>query len=73
MTTPSAGFDSSWLAAQKVAEDAAALGRDVVLARDLLGRASLLIDDMSERLAPDSPELDSLRVRFVEVTRPFTG
>ncbi|XVV37723.1 KGGVGR-motif variant AAA ATPase [Streptomyces sp. CA-100214] len=73
MTTPSAGFDSSWLAAQKVAEDAAALGRDVVLARDLLGRASLLIDDMGERLAPDSPELLSLRERFVEVTRPFTG
>ncbi|MER6409700.1 KGGVGR-motif variant AAA ATPase [Streptomyces humidus] len=73
MTTPSAGFDRSWLAAQKVAEDAAALGRDVVLARDLLGRASLLIDDMSERLAPDSPELVSLRERFVEVTRPFTG
>ncbi|MEU6523900.1 P-loop NTPase [Streptomyces sp. NPDC046924] len=73
MTAPSAGFDRSWLAAQQVAEDAAALGRDVVLARDLLGRASLLIDDMSERLAPDSPELGSLRERFTEVTRPFTG
>ncbi|MFH8973747.1 KGGVGR-motif variant AAA ATPase [Streptomyces sp. NPDC017890] len=73
MTTPSAGFDSSWLAAQKVAEDAAALGRDVVLARDLLGRASLLIDDMGDRLAPDSPELVAVRDRFVEVTQPFTG
>lgn len=73
MTTPSAGFDSSWLAAQKVAEDAAALGRDVVLARDLLGRASLLIDDMGEQFAQGSPELGLLRERFVEVTRPFTG
>ncbi|MFF7148404.1 AAA family ATPase [Streptomyces jietaisiensis] len=73
MTAPRAGFDRSWLAAQQVAEDAAALGRDVVLARDLLGRASLLIDDMSERLAPDSPELGFLRERFVEATRPFTG
>ncbi|CAM5704960.1 KGGVGR-motif variant AAA ATPase [Streptomyces hirsutus] len=73
MTTPTAGFDSSWLAAQKVAEDAAALGRDVVLARDLLGRSSLLIDDMQQKLPSDSPEFTALRERFTEATHPFTG
>ncbi|MDB1088774.1 P-loop NTPase [Streptomyces sp. ACA25] len=73
MTTPHAGFDSSWLAAQKVAEEAAALGQDVVLARDLLGRSSLLIDDIQQKLPSDSPQLNKLRVQFAEATRPFTG
>ncbi|MGV4885616.1 KGGVGR-motif variant AAA ATPase [Streptomyces viridosporus] len=71
---PTPRFDTTWEAALGQADAAAAtLGRDVVLVRDLLGRASLLVDDRDEPLDPDAPELVKLREKFPDVTRPFTG
>ncbi|MFE4756561.1 KGGVGR-motif variant AAA ATPase [Streptomyces mirabilis] len=68
-----ARFDTAWQAALAHASQVAKGGRDIVLARDLLGRASLLIDDRSDLLQPDDPELVSVRAEFIEATRPFTG
>ncbi|URN12062.1 AAA family ATPase [Streptomyces radiopugnans] len=73
MTTPTKHFDAAWQAALALAERAAEGGRDIVLARDLLGRASLLIDDREDPIPPDSPELEAVRQEFTEATRPFTG
>lgn len=66
-------FDTAWQAALAQAAAAAKAGRDVVLARDLLGRASLLIDDREDPVPSDDPELVHLRQKFMEATHPFTG
>ncbi|KES07815.1 hypothetical protein BU52_07780 [Streptomyces toyocaensis] len=66
-------FDEAWQTALDHAGRAAKGGRDVVLARDLLGRVSLLIDDRADRLPADAAELASLRDDFAAATRPFTG
>ena len=74
MTTEQpARFDTAWQAALAHAAQAARGGRDIVLARDLLGRASLLIDDRAAPLASDDPEIVAIRTEFIEATRPFTG
>jgi hypothetical protein len=71
---PTPRFDTTWEAALTHADTAAvALGRDVVLVRDLLGRASLLVDDRERPIAPDASELGSLHEEFAGATRPFTG
>lgn len=68
-----ARFDRAWQAALLQAAQTAKSGRDVVLARDLLGRASLLIDDENDPLPTDSSELAATRREFTEATAPFTG
>jgi len=73
MTAEPTRFDEAWQTALDHAAQAAKAGRDVVLARDLLGRASLLIDDRQDRIPPDSAELVALRAEFAEATHPFTG
>ncbi|MFE4213614.1 KGGVGR-motif variant AAA ATPase [Streptomyces sp. NPDC056844] len=73
MTTETARFDTAWQAALSQADRAARSGRDVVLARDLLGRASLLIDDAENPLPKDGPEVADRRAEFAAATAPFTG
>lgn len=69
--TPHTRFDDAWGAAQEQARALAAEGRDVVLVRDLLGRASLLVDDTGKPL-PDE-ERASISDAFCRATGPFTG
>ncbi|MEU2484925.1 AAA family ATPase [Streptomyces sp. NPDC012617] len=67
-------FDAAWKAALDQAEKAAAqFGMDVVVTRDVLGRAGLLIDDRSSPLAHDALDVVALRNAFTAATRPFTG
>lgn len=65
-------FDDAWTAALEQARDVVtAGGRDVVLVRDLLGRASLLINDETQPV--DEEALSPIRESFTQATRPFTG
>ena len=73
MTAEPTRFDEAWQTALDHAAEAAKGGRDVVVARDLLGRASLLIDDRADRHPVDAAELTALRDDFAAATRPFTG
>ncbi|MFE5616465.1 KGGVGR-motif variant AAA ATPase [Streptomyces sp. NPDC056524] len=74
MTTSPTRFDAAWNAALDHADlAAAALGRDVVLARDLLGRTSLLIDDREDPIPTDASELADTKTAFAAATFPFTG
>ncbi|MGW4046470.1 KGGVGR-motif variant AAA ATPase [Streptomyces sp. NPDC004721] len=73
MTAEPTRFDEAWQIAFDHAARAAEGGRDVVLARDLLGRVSLLIDDRDDRMTPDAAELTALREEFAAATHPFTG
>ncbi|NSC23015.1 AAA family ATPase [Streptomyces albus subsp. chlorinus] len=74
MSRSRARFDTAWQAALDHARQAAAqFGMDVVVTRDVLGRACLLIDDRGRALAHDAPDVVALRDAFVAATRPFTG
>lgn len=73
MTAEPTRFDEAWQTALDHAAQAAKGGRDVVVARDLLGRASLLIDDRADPLPADATELTTLRDDFAAATHPFTG
>lgn len=76
MTSPATPrFDSTWASALRQAAQAAArFGLDVVVARDHLGRASLLLDDRGPlALAPDNPDLATAKDAFKQATHPFTG
>ncbi|WP_328563260.1 KGGVGR-motif variant AAA ATPase [Streptomyces coelicoflavus] len=73
MTAEPTRFDEAWQTALDHAVRAAKGGRDVVIARDLLGRASLLIDDRADHLPADAAELAPLRDDFAAATHPFTG
>ncbi|MGY1452233.1 KGGVGR-motif variant AAA ATPase [Streptomyces sp. SS8] len=74
MSRSRARFDTAWQAALDHARRAAAqFGMDVVVTRDVLGRACLLIDDRGRALAHDDPDVVALRDAFVAATRPFTG
>lgn len=68
-------FDDAWEAACDLARLAAQDGRDVVLVRDLSGRATLLIDDRNdaEPLDLDSEPILSLRAAFTDKVHPFVG
>ncbi|MFF3140933.1 ParA family protein [Streptomyces sp. NPDC057927] len=69
-------FDTAWQAALLQAEQAAQqFGRDVVVARDHLGRASLLLDDRgpNNELDVDDQNVVAVRDAFVAATHPFTG
>ncbi|MEN3582598.1 AAA family ATPase [Streptomyces sp. ZYX-F-203] len=67
-------FDTAWRAALDHAGQAAArFGMDVVVTRDVLGRACLLIDDRQSPLGPDDHAVVALRNAFTAATRPFTG
>ncbi|MEV7596634.1 P-loop NTPase [Kitasatospora sp. NPDC089797] len=70
---PPARFDEAWTAALAHAERAADAGCDVVLVRDLIGRASLIVDDRNAASAEQSDFLASLRADFARDTHPFTG
>ncbi|WP_406049295.1 ParA family protein [Streptomyces virginiae] len=74
MSTPANRFDTAWQAALAyAAQMAAEHDRDVVLTRDLLGRASLLIDDREAPLTADAPGLAEATAAFSQATHPFTG
>ncbi|MEW2248451.1 AAA family ATPase [Streptomyces sp. NPDC006975] len=74
MSRSRARFDTAWQAALDHARQAAAqFGMDVVVTRDVLGRACLLIDDRGRALAHDDADVVALRDAFVAATRPFTG
>lgn len=77
MTTqplPSVRFDAAWKQALAHAGQAAQrFGMNVVVTRDLLGRASLLVDDRADPLAADAPDVVSTRDGFAAATHPFTG
>ncbi|MFI9254115.1 KGGVGR-motif variant AAA ATPase [Streptomyces sp. NPDC053069] len=67
-------FDTAWQAALDHARQAAArFGMDVVVTRDVLGRACLLIDDRGRALAHDDADVVALRDAFTAATHPFTG
>ncbi|MFJ9995550.1 KGGVGR-motif variant AAA ATPase [Streptomyces werraensis] len=67
-------FDTAWQAALDHAQQAAAqFGTDVVVTRDVLGRACLLLDDRQSPLAHDDRAVVTLRDAFTAATRPFTG
>lgn len=66
-------FDTAWQAALDHARQAARLGMDVVVTRDVLGRSCLLIDDRGNPLAPNDPRVVALRDAFTAATQPFTG
>ncbi|ORT59289.1 AAA family ATPase [Streptomyces sp. CB03238] len=67
-------FDTAWQVALDHAQQAAAqFGMDVVVTRDVLGRACLLIDDRQSPLTPNDPAVVNLRDAFTAATRPFTG
>ncbi|MFD6149341.1 KGGVGR-motif variant AAA ATPase [Streptomyces sp. NPDC060243] len=67
-------FDTAWQAALDHARQAAAqFGMDVVVTRDVLGRACLLIDDRGNPLAHDDTRVVALRDAFTAATSPFTG
>ncbi|MER7197436.1 hypothetical protein CG723_29460 [Streptomyces sp. CB01635] len=71
---PSVRFDAAWKQALAHAGQAAQrFGMDVVVTRDLLGRASLLVDDRANPLAADAPDVVSARDGFAAATHPFTG
>ncbi|MER7321726.1 ParA family protein [Streptomyces albidoflavus] len=74
MSPSRARFDTAWKAALNHAQKAAArFSMDVVVTRDVLGRACLLIDDRGRPLAHDDPNVVALREAFTADTRPFTG
>ncbi|MEV7120206.1 KGGVGR-motif variant AAA ATPase [Kitasatospora griseola] len=66
-------FDDAWQAALRVAQAQAGAGFDAVLLRDLLGRATLLIDDRSASFNGSSVDWESLREAFSKATGPFAG
>lgn len=67
-------FDTAWQAALDHARlAAAAFGMDIVVTRDVLGRACLLIDDRQNPLPHDDPAVATLRAAFTAGTKPFTG
>ncbi|CAM2854886.1 AAA family ATPase [Saccharomonospora xinjiangensis] len=61
-------FDEAWTAAERIADDAAQRGADVVLVRDILGRASLIVDT-----AGPQGSLDDLARQLAAAAGPFTG
>lgn len=73
--TPSiARFDAAWKQALVQAGHVAqSFGADVLVTRDLLGRASLLIDDRTAPLTVDDPGVVAARTAFAAATHPFTG
>ncbi|MBL3805898.1 KGGVGR-motif variant AAA ATPase [Streptomyces sp. BRB081] len=74
MSSSRVRFDTAWQAALDHAQQAAAqFGTDVVVTRDVLGRACLLLDDRHSPLAHDDPAVVTLRDAFTAATRPFTG
>ncbi|MEV5316822.1 AAA family ATPase [Streptomyces sp. NPDC052687] len=74
MSRSRARFDTAWQAALDHARQAAAqFSMDVVVTRDVLGRACLLIDDRGRPLAHDDANVVALRDSFETATRPFTG
>ncbi|MGW6096970.1 ParA family protein [Streptomyces sp. NPDC055157] len=77
MTTPpppSVRFDAAWKQALAHAGQVAQrLGMNIVVTRDLLGRASLLVDDRANPLAVDAPDVVATRDGFAAATYPFTG
>lgn len=74
MTSP-ARFDDAWETAIEFARAAAGSGRDVVLVRDLSGRATLLVDDRNdpEPLDPEGEWLLYLRGEFEGRVHPFAS
>lgn len=67
-------FDAAWQAALDHAQQAAArFGMDVVVTRDVLGRACLLIDDRDRPLPHDRADVVACREAFKAATYPFTG
>ncbi|EID53715.1 hypothetical protein [Saccharomonospora xinjiangensis] len=61
-------FDEAWAAAERIADDAAQRGADVVLVRDILGRASLIVDTAGPQVS-----LDDLARQLAAAAGPFTG
>jgi hypothetical protein len=71
-------FDDAWSGALQVAADAASnTRRDVILVRDLLGRVSLVVDDLAETgtAGNDSAAgpVDDLTARLAAAAGPFIG
>lgn len=67
-------FDHAWHTARDHAADIAArFGRDVVLARDLLGRVSLFLDDRDDPLSPEDRAVVAAGEAFRTATHPFDG
>src|SRR5690606_20720791 len=64
-------FDDAWQGARQVAEEVARGGRDVVLARDLTGRISLILDDRASALP--SEDQASIERRLSAVAGPFAA
>jgi hypothetical protein len=66
-------FDDAWTRALSVArETARATGLDVILIRDILGRAALVVDDTGETAVPDDMA-NTLSEKLAEAAGPFTG
>src|SRR5262245_38228026 len=71
-------FDDAWAGSLRIAREAADIThRDVVLIRDLLGRVSLVVDDLAAtgRAGNDSAAgpVDDLAAGLAAAARPFIG
>ncbi|WP_328533420.1 AAA family ATPase [Micromonospora zamorensis] len=65
-------FDDSWNAARAVAADLAERGMDVVLVRDLLGRATLVLTDTTEQTTPQELQAETMK-RLKAQCSPFVS
>lgn len=65
-------FDDAWREALAIASDVADGGADVVLIRDLLGRATVLVSDSEDRPYP-AEDRAAVERRMRERCTPFVG